>query len=385
MIEIPGKIPVRIHPLFFLMAGVIGWLATANLLLAVVWALVILITILFHEFGHAYTALYFGQNAAITLMMMGGLTERKGPPLKLWQEFLIVLNGPNFGLLLFLASSYLLTMVPASNIVLHTALQASIHINLIWTILNLLPVGPLDGGRLLSILCEAIFGSRGIRFSLLIGIVVGMLMGAFGLLYHQPFIAVVFFMLTFDTLRMYQASRQLTDHDRKGEIQIAYQLAERAYARGDILEALEKFQQIRYATQSGILFNASTEHMARILSDQGEFEEAYSVLKPIEKHLSPAALRLFHRLAYYSRELDAVIRVGNKCFETDPSFDTAFLNALANALKGNLQQAIGWLQSAKREGMPDLKENLQKKEFDSIRRHPAFVEFIQSLDRSDNG
>jgi hypothetical protein len=59
MIVIPGRIPVSIHPLFWLFSGMIGWLYTQNLIGVLVWVGIILISVLVHEFGHALTAIAF--------------------------------------------------------------------------------------------------------------------------------------------------------------------------------------------------------------------------------------------------------------------------------------------------------------------------------------
>ena len=84
------------------MAALIGWLNTQTIQGALEWTVMIFVSVLFHEFGHALTAVSFGQIARIDLLGFGGLTQRHGPKLNLWKEFLIVLNGPCAGLLLFI-------------------------------------------------------------------------------------------------------------------------------------------------------------------------------------------------------------------------------------------------------------------------------------------
>src|SRR5690625_4019364 len=101
MITIPGKIPVSIHPLFWLIAFFIGWMWTMTLTGALICVFVILFSVLFHEFGHALTAILFGQKTRIELAAFGGFTYREGRKLKLWEEFFVVLYGPIAGFLLF--------------------------------------------------------------------------------------------------------------------------------------------------------------------------------------------------------------------------------------------------------------------------------------------
>src|SRR5262249_30239367 len=104
MITIPGKIPIRIHPLFWLLAILIGWISSNTPIGTALWVLVILISVIVHEYGHALTAIAFGQRARIDLIVTGGLTQRSGPVLKLWKEFFVILNGPLAGLALYAIS-----------------------------------------------------------------------------------------------------------------------------------------------------------------------------------------------------------------------------------------------------------------------------------------
>ncbi len=77
MITIPGRIPITIQPLFWLVALFIGFLSTKTFLGALVAAFVILISVLVHEFGHALTGMLFGQSTRIQLAAFGGLLTGK--------------------------------------------------------------------------------------------------------------------------------------------------------------------------------------------------------------------------------------------------------------------------------------------------------------------
>ena len=50
-------IPLTIHPSFWLVALLIGWLSSASVGDAAIWVIVILVSLLIHEYGHALTAL----------------------------------------------------------------------------------------------------------------------------------------------------------------------------------------------------------------------------------------------------------------------------------------------------------------------------------------
>src|SRR3990167_10172085 len=134
-------IPVRISPFFWLTAAFIGWIQSQSLLGMLIWIAIIFVSILVHEYGHALTAKVFGQKPRIELIAFGGLTYPEGPKLSHWKEFVVVLNGPIFGFCLFLLATLLLPYVPPPAQPMVATFQV---VNLFWTIVNLLPVLPLD-------------------------------------------------------------------------------------------------------------------------------------------------------------------------------------------------------------------------------------------------
>lgn len=378
MIRIPGSIPISIHPVFLAVAALIGWLMSGNIPDTLVIALVIFFSVLWHEIGHASTAVFFGQQAKIAFQALGGMTYREGPKLKLWQEFIIVLNGPLFGLSLFALSVTILAYAGELPHSVNVALKSSTYINLVWTLLNLIPVGPLDGGRLLGIVLEGLFGVRGVRLNFLIGTVLGVAVGTAGIIWNQPILGFLFFMLAFESFRAWQTVRSMTPQDRDEELQQRFGEAEALFNEGEFNRALSAFEEIREKAQEGVLFAASAEYIARILSDQGEFEEAYSLLLPLEKSLGFESLRLLQRLAYYARDSAVVIRVGKQCYQQAPLYDVAFLNALAHALQKEAKEAVGWLKSARREGMPNFSEGLKRRDFDPIREEEVFQALVDN-------
>ena len=92
MIQLFKKIPVTISPLFWVVAAMIGFLNTNHIIGTLIWIPIIFISILFHEYGHALTSLFFGQHPKIALVAFGGVTYPQGPRLHLWKEFFVVLN-----------------------------------------------------------------------------------------------------------------------------------------------------------------------------------------------------------------------------------------------------------------------------------------------------
>ncbi len=61
-----------------------------------------------------------------------------------------------------------------------------------------------------------------------------------------------------------------------------------------------------------------------------------------------------------------------------PSVETALRNAYASAALAQVEPAVGWLETAIKEGLENLNEILQDTTFDKIRQEPLFIEFISS-------
>ena len=218
MIRIPGRIPITIYPTFWILAALIAVLfGEGDFLKMFIWVGVIFVSVLFHEFGHALTALCFGRNPRIELVAMGGLTYHDGEKLPFWKQFLITLNGPVFGFIIVIAV-YLLKDIPAlSTGYAGQLLLQILVVNIIWTVVNLLPVLPLDGGQLLRIVLEKFFDVKGLRYAFLLSSILSL---AFCLILFltQNFLAgAVFFLFAFENFDNFRKSRFVRDSDRSDE------------------------------------------------------------------------------------------------------------------------------------------------------------------------
>ncbi len=158
------NIPISILPSFWILALFIGWMNSTTVEGIAIWVIVIFFSVLIHELGHALCALACGQKVRIELGTFGGVTIRFGNQASRGKEFLIVLTGPLFGFLLA-GFAYLMLPLFQAGTLSHYLFDVFLWANLFWTILNLLPIHPLDGGKLLAIACDTLFGKAGVRFS----------------------------------------------------------------------------------------------------------------------------------------------------------------------------------------------------------------------------
>lgn len=378
MITIPGKIPISIHPLFWLIAFFIGWMWTMTLTGALICVAVILFSVLFHEFGHALTAMLFGQKTRIELAAFGGFTYREGRKLKLWEEFLVVLNGPVAGFLLFLIALAIYRNAALESQSLLFMVKFTFVANLFWTVINLVPVLPLDGGHLLSIILEAIFGFKGVKIAIIAGLVIAVAISVFFFALGMFLIGALFLILTFESFRSLRYYKIFTEQDRDTSLQELMKSADSDFHAGRSEQALSKLEAVRKKTREGILYTVATQEMAEIYRNQERYEEAYQLLLPIRKTLSGENLATFHFLAYMNGDYKTVTEIGNKCFQDNPSADTALINALAYGALSRAEPAVGWLECSLREGLTSIKEAISREEFDSIRNDPRFHAFEEA-------
>ncbi|MBN1944912.1 MAG: site-2 protease family protein [Bradymonadales bacterium] len=133
---------------FYLLLGSGG--GAPGILSALLFAVVAFASILVHELGHAFMIRRLGLGeSSIILHGLGGLTQWRSMPDRR-QRILVSLAGPAAGLLLGCITLvfYLLFGLP-DEFLLRVLVVGLLWINLGWSLVNLLPVWPLDGGQVL--------------------------------------------------------------------------------------------------------------------------------------------------------------------------------------------------------------------------------------------
>lgn len=167
-----------------------GWPAKAGLLLGslVLFALVfgiqlspealgwLILALFFHELGHAVAMWCLGYRDLQILFvpLFGAVVSGRKEDVAPWQEVLVLLAGPAPGLVL---GTLLLT---SSVVPPESGIREGAAIMLLVNYLNLLPIVPLDGGRLLSVvlfervpIAQWAFGALGGVAALALGVRLG--------------------------------------------------------------------------------------------------------------------------------------------------------------------------------------------------------------------
>lgn len=118
-----------------------------------IWAPVLTLGILIHEFGHAFALQGFGYGASrIELQGFGGVTmNRRGGVRPPGKSILISLAGPVASALLGLAS-FVVLVVAGDAISAQSfwgeLLWTMMAVNFFWAVFNMLPINPMDGGHI---------------------------------------------------------------------------------------------------------------------------------------------------------------------------------------------------------------------------------------------
>jgi len=187
-------VPVRVHPFFWLIAALLGGF-NSDTTFVLLWVGSVFVSILVHEFGHALTARAFGARPEVTLYSLGGLCSWRGIPLSFGRRILITFMGPAAGLLLALLVALGAYFATASGQRLGPYVDLFVFqmlfINIVWSLLNLLPIWPLDGGRITEDVLERFSPDHGARRSHMVSVVVaGGLAVVAGLVLRDIFLTV---------------------------------------------------------------------------------------------------------------------------------------------------------------------------------------------------
>lgn len=216
-------VPVRVHPLFWLLGIFIGY-RSGDLVQLLIWVGIIFVSILLHEFGHSMAMRVFGSGSYIVLYMFGGLAVPTSSPSRSWIEQVIIsLAGPFAGFLLviivlvavvaaggFVGMSTLLgfipfpyAVLPNGGIIVNSIIGALIYINVFWGLINLLPVFPLDGGQTARAIFVRFDPWNGVTNALWLSVITGAVVAVAGFVAWRSFyMAFLFGMLA---LQSYQA------------------------------------------------------------------------------------------------------------------------------------------------------------------------------------
>ncbi|MCU0311604.1 MAG: site-2 protease family protein [Acidimicrobiales bacterium] len=163
-------IPVRFEPAFFVIVLLLGLPQSPEFVVS--WVVIATVSVLVHELGHAVAFRAYGLDADVVLHGFGGLTTAEGtlPPSG---RIVTSLAGPLSALVLFGLPALLLEQSgSAPEGAAATIVTQVVWINVGWSLLNLLPVLPLDGGHVFLAICDGLTRGRGRRAAEILSVAV---------------------------------------------------------------------------------------------------------------------------------------------------------------------------------------------------------------------
>ncbi|MFN5708845.1 MAG: metalloprotease [Planctomycetota bacterium] len=234
--------PVRVHPAFFLMPLILG----GSLLQGdnpgstgvnfLVLTAVFFVAILVHELGHAFAMRYFGESASIVLYWMGGLAipnmgrwnAGRARPRTPYSQLIISAAGPLAGILLGLVlvavlvamggkivwETVLVFPIPmpdlratafADNQAMWVLMTSGMFSCFFWNLLNLAPVLPLDGGRILQSILTIFDPWNGTRTCLVVSMITAGALALLSLSNNAQFGAFFFGFMAFESFQALQS------------------------------------------------------------------------------------------------------------------------------------------------------------------------------------
>ena len=202
--------PVTVRASFLLIAALIGFTGVGEIEETIAWIVIVFVSILIHELGHAFTARRYGSAVAIELNGLGGLTRwsAKDGELTPGRRALIAAAGSAVGLVfggvVWLVASRFGPYEP----LLAFILESTIYVNVFWGLLNWLPIRPLDGGHLLESLLDQLAPSRAEMIARVVFTLTAAGALAFALWFRLVFVAVLAGWLLLSELGAGRAPRQ---------------------------------------------------------------------------------------------------------------------------------------------------------------------------------
>jgi Zn-dependent protease len=362
---------VHIHPTFWIFLIFFTNIYRDLSIHSCILGVVLILSLLVHEYGHALTALFFGARPTITLEAFGGQAQYNGYGMTRKQQFLITLNGPLLESLLIVVSYGLLKCDLFENSYVRFFLYATMRLNILWCLFNLIPMAPLDGGHLLRYLLENRFGQKGYRASVIIGLLCAAI--AVPYLFYQGLYFFAGLLLIF-ALQHLQILKTAAPPSRSETPFNAYMKSQDAIKNNDLSRAKDILKRLLKSKDASIKCSA-TESLAKLYDLENQSDKSYELLLRAEHRTLKEGKKLLCRLAYERKNYELVGKYSRDIYAIDPSFETALLNSQAFAQLNQPALSGAWLYTASQFGdhtQPIIADLLKHPAYDLVRDQDAF-------------
>jgi Zn-dependent protease len=455
-----GPIPVEVHRSHLLTAAFFGILALGNtsgagwpgralassdsvvrwstsVAVVAIWVAIVFVSVLIHELGHAWVSLAYRYRPTIQLVGMGGLTSPNAPgPIPWHREVLLTAAGPLMGAALGVLCVVGARTVGQGSEAAFFALALAARANFFWAGVNLLPVLPLDGGRISAALFTRFLGKRGLAAAQVLAIAT---CGAV-IFWYWPDLLITAFFVLFGM----QAVRTLNALWRgEGVPAVSDELQQMAalFKAGDLKQARERAETLIATNPSPGLRSRAHHLLGWISLKEGEGRRAldhFSQVQglPLEKHALAAAFSLVgddaraiplwqqayessrdptilhewagallragrlddasrlpgvdlgkayacaERVAFLRGNFTRAAELGLSALDRHPSAEGAYDVACALARAGDLDRAVLVLERARDLGFADAAYARTDADLAALHGHPGFERWLDALSKS---
>ena len=154
----------------------------------------LVLLILVHETGHVVFAKWQGIPMSLPVFLgpFGAFTRMHAPPRTARQEAIVAIGGPVFGNAASLACFALALLTPAGNF--HYLLLALAYFGCFMNLFNLIPMSPLDGGRVATAIS---------KWMNVVGVVI---MAAVAILLNNPFAIIILILGIITTVQRFRSA-----------------------------------------------------------------------------------------------------------------------------------------------------------------------------------
>jgi Zn-dependent protease len=278
-------VPVRIASSFWFIAILFGTQGVGRsassekaLVEALIWTAIVFVSILLHELGHATAARVFGAEPSITLHALGGLTFFEPRGMSRPQRWLVSFAGPAAGLLFGAAVYFGARWLPA-NTSADAVIDTILQVNIGWSLINLLPVLPFDGGQMLS----AFLGPRRELWTAVISGLVGTTVAILGyVVLHSLWVAFLFGSAAVAAIRQVRHLWN-TKADRDAGLEEELARVRAAIVHGQVDEVMKSAERIADQARTASLKNAGLLAQAWALASRGMRVEGREIIERLER------------------------------------------------------------------------------------------------------
>jgi Zn-dependent protease len=200
-------VPIQVRWTFFVFTVLFGS-SLEKPTLIVSWIVLVGVSLLVHELGHAFAFRIWDVDSRIVLHPMGGVTiPMRGDLPSRSSSVIVSLAGPVSGMVLLGLPALLLLRADVATDPWDDVLRLAIWVNVVWSVVNLLPILPLDGGNVARAVLNGMTKGKGELPARWLSIVVAGVVGLFAISQEFLFGGLYALFFLYDNLRALRTGR----------------------------------------------------------------------------------------------------------------------------------------------------------------------------------